>query len=61
MGLMVVGVVVLQFLLLGGYLAGTERRIIKRSELVGSLLAVLILAMWISILALNSATLYSAD
>jgi Na+(H+)/acetate symporter ActP len=61
MGLIVVGVLVLQFLLVGGYLAVTERRIIKRSDLVGSLLAVLILTMWIAILALNSVTFYAAD
>ena len=33
----------------------------KRSELVGSGLTVLLLAMWMGILALNSVTLYSAD
>jgi len=60
MGLIMVGVIVAQFLLVGGYLALVERGT-KRSGLVLSLLAVLILATGIAILALNSVTLYSVD
>lgn len=60
MGLMMVGLIVAQFLLVGGYLALVVRDS-KRSELVGSGLAVLLLAMWMGILALNSVTLYSVD
>ena len=61
MGSMLAGVLFLQFLLVGGYLALAQRRVIKRSELFGSLLAVLLVAMWIGVLALNSVTLYAAD
>ena len=42
-------------------MALAQRRVIKRSELFGSLLAVLLVAMWIGVLALNSVTLYAAD
>ena len=61
MGSISAGVTFLQFLLVGGYLALAERRIIKSSELFGSLLTVLILTMWVGILALNSVTFYAAD
>jgi hypothetical protein len=61
MGSIFASVIVLQFLLVGGYLAAAERRTIKRRELVGSLLAAVLLLMWIAVLALDSVSLYAAD
>ena len=60
MGSIIVGVVVARFLLVGGYLALVERGT-KRSELVGSLLAVLLVMMWLGILVANNLTIYAAD
>ena len=60
MGSIVVGVLVLQFLLVGGYLSLFERGT-KRGELVGSLLAVLLVTMWLGILVANNVTVYAAD
>jgi hypothetical protein len=63
MGFIVVGMLVIQFLLVGGYLETVERSS-KRSALFGSGLAVLILAMWIGVLALlalDRVGLYAAD
>jgi hypothetical protein len=60
MGLIMVGLIVAQFLLVGGYLALVERGT-KRSELVGSLLAVLLVTMWLAILVANNLTIYAAD
>jgi hypothetical protein len=58
MGLIMVGLTVVQFLLVGGYLALVERGT-KRSELVGFLLAVLLVTMWwLCIPALGSLPLY---
>ena len=60
MGSIIVGLIVAQFLLVGGYLALVERGT-KRSELVGSLLAVLLVMMWFGILVANNLTIYAAD
>jgi len=60
MGSIIVGLIVTQFLLVGGYLALVERGT-KRSELVGSLLAVLLVMMWFDILVANNLTIYAAD
>jgi hypothetical protein len=60
MGSIIVGLIVTQFLLVGGYLALVERGT-KRSELVGSLLAVLLVMMWFGILVANNLTIYAAD
>jgi hypothetical protein len=60
MGSIIVGLIVAQFLLVGGYLALVERGT-KRSELVGSLLAVLLVMMWLGILVANNLTIYAAD
>jgi hypothetical protein len=60
MGLIMVGLTVAQFLLVGGYLALVERGT-KRSELVGSLLAVLLVTMWWGILVANNVTVYAVD
>jgi hypothetical protein len=60
MGLIVVGLALVQFLLVGGYLALVERGT-KRGELVGSLLAVLLVTMWVGILVANNVTVYAAD
>jgi hypothetical protein len=60
MGSIIVGLIVAQFLLVGGYLALVERGT-KRSESVGSLLAVLLVMMWLGILVANNLTIYAAD
>jgi len=60
MGSIIVGLIVAQFLLVGRYLALVERGT-KRSELVGSLLAVLLVMMWLGILVANNLTIYAAD
>ena len=60
MGSIIVGLIVTQFLLVGGYLALVERGT-KRSESVGSLLAVLLVMMWLGILVANNLTIYAAD
>jgi hypothetical protein len=52
-----VGLIVPRFLLVGGYLSLVERGT-KRGGLVGSLLAVLLVAMWMGILVLGSVPLY---
>jgi hypothetical protein len=63
LGSIVVGVLVLQFLLVGGYPAGAERSN-KRSELLSSGLAVLTLTMWmvvLTLLVLDRVAIYAAD
>ena len=60
MGSIIVGLIVAQFLLVGGYLALVERGT-KRSESVGSLLAVLLVMVWLGILVANNLTIYAAD
>jgi hypothetical protein len=60
MGSIAAGVLFLQFLLVGGYLALVERGT-KRGELVGSLLVVLLVTMWVGILVANNVTIYAAD
>jgi hypothetical protein len=60
MGSIIVGLIVAQFLLVGGYLALVERGT-KRSESVGSLLAVLLVMMWLGIFVANNLTIYAAD
>jgi hypothetical protein len=60
MGSIIVGLIVAQFLLVGGYLALVERGT-KRSESVGSLLAVLLVMMWLGIHVANNLTIYAAD
>ena len=55
MGLLLVGgLLVVQVLLVWGYLEAVERRIIKRSELVGSLLAAVLVAMWVGFVIILS-------
>jgi hypothetical protein len=54
MGSIVAGVLFLQFLLVGGYLSLVDRSS-KRRELFGSLLAAVLLLMWIAVLALYAA------
>jgi hypothetical protein len=55
MGLLLVGgLLVVQVLLVWGYLEAVERRIIKRSELVGSLLAAVLVAMWVGFVVILS-------
>jgi hypothetical protein len=55
MGLLLVGgLLALQVLLVWGYKAAAERRIIKRSELVGSLLAAVLVAMWVGFVVILS-------
>jgi hypothetical protein len=60
MGSIIVGLIVAQFLLVGGYLALVERGT-KRSESVGSLLAVLLVMMWLGSHVANNLTIYAAD
>ena len=60
MGSIIVRLIVAQFLLVGGYLALVERGT-KRSESVGSLLAVLLVMVWLGILVANNLTIYAAD
>jgi uncharacterized BrkB/YihY/UPF0761 family membrane protein len=58
---MIGGVLVAQAVLVLVYAVAANRRLIKRRELVGSLLAAVLVAMWVGVLALNSVTLYAAD
>jgi hypothetical protein len=60
MGFIVVGLAVVQFLLVGAYLALVERGT-KRGEWIGSLLAVLLVTMWVGILVANNVTVYAVD
>jgi len=54
MGLILVGgLLAVQVLLVWGYLAAEERRIIKRSDLFGYLLAALLLATWIGFVVIS--------
>jgi len=58
MGLLLAGgLLVVQVLLVWGYEAAAERRIIKRSELVGSLLAAVLVAMWVGFVVILSLVL----
>ena len=58
---MIGGVLVAQAVLVLVYAVAANRRLIKRRELVGALLAAVWVAMWVGVLALNSVTLYAAD
>jgi hypothetical protein len=51
---MIGGVLVVQAVLVLVYAVAANRSLIKRSELVGSGLAVLMLAMWMGVLAVYS-------
>lgn len=58
MGLLLAGgLLVVQVLLVWWYEAAAERRIIKRSELVGSLLAAVLVAMWVGFVVILSLVL----
>ena len=59
MTLIMAGVLVVQVLLVGSFLS-TAKPGSRRREVVGSLLAVLLVAMWVAVLALGSVTLYAA-